>query len=126
MFYGYRIQSLKYPERNCVGYSADLKQRIADHNTGKNRFTAPFRPWKHVFYAAFDKEQRARNFEKYQRLHLERHSIQSDYGEALHYFSGAADAHRIFSKVGSFFKIGNNRSLISVDRKSLSRPTWET
>ena len=61
----YRIHSLKYPERKYVGYSADLKQRIADHNAGKNRFTAPFRPWKFVFYAAFDTEQRARNFEKY-------------------------------------------------------------
>ena len=56
---------MKYPERNYVGYSADLKQRIADHNAGKNRFTAPFCPWKLVFYTAFDTEQRARNFEKY-------------------------------------------------------------
>ena len=65
MFYVYRIHSLKYPERNYVGYSADLKQRIADHNAGKNRFTAAFRPWKLVFYAAFEKEENARKFENY-------------------------------------------------------------
>ncbi|MDB4691041.1 GIY-YIG nuclease family protein [Verrucomicrobia bacterium] len=44
MFYVYRIHSLKYPKRNYVGYSTDLKQRITDHNAGKNRFTAPSRP----------------------------------------------------------------------------------
>ena len=65
MFYVYRIQRLKYPERNYAGYSADLKQRIADHNAGKNRFTAQFRPLKFVFYAAFEKEENARKFESY-------------------------------------------------------------
>ncbi|MDB4609485.1 GIY-YIG nuclease family protein [Verrucomicrobia bacterium] len=43
MFFVYRIHSLKYPNRNYVGYSTDLKQRITDHNAGKNKFTAPFR-----------------------------------------------------------------------------------
>jgi predicted GIY-YIG superfamily endonuclease len=65
VFYVYRIHSLKYPERNYVGYSADLKQRIADHNAGKNRFTSAFRPWKLVFYATFEKEENAREFESY-------------------------------------------------------------
>ena len=65
MFYVYRIHSLKNPERNYVGYSTDLKQRVSDHNAGKNRFTAPFRPWKLAFYAAFETEERAREFERY-------------------------------------------------------------
>ena len=64
MFYVYRIHSLKYPNRNYVGYSTDLKQR-SDHNAGKNRFTAPFRPWKLVFYAAFETEESARDLERY-------------------------------------------------------------
>ena len=65
MFYVYRIHSLKYPERNYVGYSADLKQRLADHNAGKSRYTSSFRPWKLVFYCAFETEDRARAFEQY-------------------------------------------------------------
>ena len=65
MFYVYRIHSLKYQNRNYVGYSKDLKQRISAHNAGKNRFTAPFRPWKLVFYAAFETEESARDFERY-------------------------------------------------------------
>ncbi len=65
MFYTYRIESIPFPTQNYVGYSADLKQRLVDHNAGKNRFTAPFRPWQLVFYAAFESETRARQFERY-------------------------------------------------------------
>ena len=65
MFFVYRIHSLKYPKRNHVGYSTDLKQRITDHNAGKNKFTAPFRPWKLVYYGAFETEERALEFERY-------------------------------------------------------------
>ncbi len=63
MYYVYRLQSLKFPERIYTGFSADLKQRLSDHNAGKNDYTAPFRPWKISFYAAFETEQRARDFE---------------------------------------------------------------
>ncbi|MDA7620828.1 GIY-YIG nuclease family protein [Verrucomicrobia bacterium] len=65
MFFVYRIHSLKYPNRNYVGYSSDLKQRMSDHSVGKNRFTAPSRLWKLVFYAAFETEESARDFECY-------------------------------------------------------------
>ena len=65
MFFVYRIHRLKYSNRNYVGYSTDLKQRITDHNAGKNKFTAPFRPWKLVYYVAFETEERAREFERY-------------------------------------------------------------
>lgn len=65
MFYVYRIHSLSCPNRNYVGYSKDLKQRISDHNAGKNRVTPPFRPWKLVFYAAFETGESARDFERY-------------------------------------------------------------
>jgi predicted GIY-YIG superfamily endonuclease len=64
MFFVYRIHRLKYLKRNYVGYSTDLKQRIADHKAGKNKFTAPFRLWKLVFYAAFETEESARDFEQ--------------------------------------------------------------
>ncbi|MDA7524429.1 GIY-YIG nuclease family protein [Verrucomicrobia bacterium] len=65
MFFVYRIHSLKYPNRNYVGYSTYPKQRISDHNAGKNRFTAPFRPWRLVFYAVFETEESAPDFERY-------------------------------------------------------------
>ena len=65
MFFVYRIHRLKYSNRNYVGYSTDLKQRITDHNAVKNRFTPPSRPWKLVFYAAFETEESAHDFDRY-------------------------------------------------------------
>ena len=65
MFYVYRLQSEKHPVKSYIGFSADLKQRLKDHNAGKNRYTAPLRPWKLVFYAAFAAEEKARAFEAY-------------------------------------------------------------
>ncbi len=65
MYYVYRIHSIGDAARNYTGFTGDLKKRIADHNAGRNKYTAPFKPWKLIFYAAFEDEQRARNFEKY-------------------------------------------------------------
>lgn len=65
MFYVYRLQSIPFPGRTYVGFSANLKARLLAHNQGKNRFTAPFRPWKLIFYCAFQDEQTARCFEAY-------------------------------------------------------------
>ena len=65
MFYVYRLHSEKCPNRSYIGFSTDLKQRLADHNAGKNRYTTPFRPWRLVFYAAFQSEDHARAFEAY-------------------------------------------------------------
>ena len=65
MYYVYRIQSVSFTERFYIGFTADLRKRIEAHNAGKNTSTAPFRPWRLMFYAAFDEEQRARDFELY-------------------------------------------------------------
>jgi len=65
MHYVYRIRSLKYPDREYVGQSADLKERLEHHNAGCCDYTRPFRPWKVIWYAAFETEEKARAFEKY-------------------------------------------------------------
>jgi len=38
---------------------------VSEHNGGRVRSTAPYVPWKLVFYAAFQKEHLARDFERY-------------------------------------------------------------
>ena len=43
--------------------TADLKQRIADHNSGKSRHTAKFCPWELLFYSAFPNKLTALEFE---------------------------------------------------------------
>jgi predicted GIY-YIG superfamily endonuclease len=65
VFYTYILQSVPYPEELYRGHSGDLKQRLAEHNHGKCPHTANFRPWKVKFYAAFETEELARNFERY-------------------------------------------------------------
>jgi putative endonuclease len=52
-----------------TGATADLKQRMADHNAGKSTHTAKFAPWELVCYIAFPDKKKAYNFEKYLKSH---------------------------------------------------------
>jgi predicted GIY-YIG superfamily endonuclease len=49
MWYVYIIRSASSPEQSYVGATADLKQRVADHNAGKSTHTAKFMPWELVW-----------------------------------------------------------------------------
>ena len=65
MHYVYLLESESTPNRRYTGYTKDLRQRVADHNTGKNVSTAPFRPWQLRTYLAFSSKPRALAFERY-------------------------------------------------------------
>jgi putative endonuclease len=65
MYYVYRIQSERDDSRNYTAFTEDLKKRLNAHNRGSNTSTAPYRPWKLVFYAAFDQKETALDFERY-------------------------------------------------------------
>jgi len=65
MFYTYVLQSLSFPEELYRGHTSDLKQRVAEHNAGNCTHTSKFRPWKLIFYAAFEKLDLAQQFERY-------------------------------------------------------------
>ena len=65
MYYVYLIESTTYPTARYVGFSTDLKQRIAEHNSGKNQSTSACRPWCLVTYLAFSEKQKALKFESY-------------------------------------------------------------
>jgi len=65
MFYVYCIESQSLPVRCHIGFSGDLKQRVADHNDGCNPSTAPDRPWRLKGYVAFDNKPAALDFERY-------------------------------------------------------------
>ncbi len=45
MWYVYIIRSIEHPEQEYTGASEDLKQRLAEHNSGKSTHTAKFTPW---------------------------------------------------------------------------------
>lgn len=65
MYYVYLIESIANPGKRYTGYTADLRQRLADHNAGKNPTTAPHRPWRLQTYTAFSSKGQALAFETY-------------------------------------------------------------
>ena len=69
MWYVYIIRSVAFPYQEYTGATADLKRRIADHNSGKYSHTSKFLPWKLVWYCAFPDKIGALEFEKYLKSH---------------------------------------------------------
>jgi putative endonuclease len=48
-----------------VGFTSDLKQRLAAHNSGKSVYTEDFKPWRLVGFLGFVNKLQAIKFEKY-------------------------------------------------------------
>lgn len=65
MFYAYILQSLSRPSEYSKGSTADLRRRLSDHNQGNGGHTSKFKPWRIVFYAAFESLELAQAFERY-------------------------------------------------------------
>jgi predicted GIY-YIG superfamily endonuclease len=64
MWYTYILYSSK-SKNFYFGYTDNLKTRFALHNSRKVKSTAPYIPWKLVFYAAFENQKLAKDFELY-------------------------------------------------------------
>jgi predicted GIY-YIG superfamily endonuclease len=69
MWYVYIIRSTATPDQEYVGATADLRQRIVDHNAGRSTHTSKFTPWELVWYSAFPDKAKALAFEKYLKSH---------------------------------------------------------
>jgi len=65
MHYVYLLSSHRDPQKHYVGFTHDLKTRVASHNAGQNLSTAPHRPWDIAAYFAFPDERKALAFETY-------------------------------------------------------------
>jgi putative endonuclease len=53
------------PDQLYIGWTTDLRHRLAAHNGGRSTHTSKFRPWKIAFYAAFESREKAIQFERY-------------------------------------------------------------
>ncbi len=53
MFYVYLIQSEAFSEQRYVGFTTDLKKRLATHNAGGSTHTSKYKPWRLISYHAF-------------------------------------------------------------------------
>jgi len=64
MFYNYVLQSLKN-RILYIGYTADLKNRLKEHNQGLSKATKPYIPWKLIYYEACLNKKDAMRRENY-------------------------------------------------------------
>ena len=65
----YIIRSISSRNEEYTGATADLRQRLSDHNAGKSAHTSKFLPWELVWYCAFPDKHRALEFERYLKSH---------------------------------------------------------
>ena len=63
-YYVYVLRSISF-ERNYIGFTKDLQNRLAQHNSGKTKSTKPYKPWKIIFSEQFSTKQEALNRERY-------------------------------------------------------------
>jgi len=64
MHFAYIIQS-QLDGSYYFGSTADIEKRIKTHNEGGTFHTSKHRPWKLVWYGAFETKEKAEAFEKY-------------------------------------------------------------
>jgi len=65
MFYVYILQSIHYPEKKYIGRTANVLQRLQDHNAGTTTYTKHYRPWHILVFIAFKNQTTAIKFESY-------------------------------------------------------------
>jgi len=65
MHHVYIIVSENAPERYHIGFSTRPRERLQEHNSGKNPSTVAYVPWRFAAVFSFPSEQRARLFERY-------------------------------------------------------------
>jgi len=68
MFYVYLIKSIHNPEKTYIGFTTNITERFKAHNEGASVYTSDYRPWKLVSFIGFEKEQKARSFERYIKM----------------------------------------------------------
>lgn len=64
MFYFYLLRSESNPEETYIGFTADPRKRVTQHNSGKSIHSNQFRPWRLVTYVAFTDRVQAEKFER--------------------------------------------------------------
>lgn len=67
--YVYILESINFPKNHYVGFTTDIKKRLAKHNEGGSIHTSKYKPWKIKLAVAFEDKQKAILFEKYLKSH---------------------------------------------------------
>ena len=59
-----------------IGYTSNLQQRLAEHNSGKTRYTSRKRPWNIVYFEEFVNKSDAIKREKFLKAQRNRQFYQ--------------------------------------------------
>lgn len=59
-FYVYVLRSIKF-ERNYIGFTKDINNRLKQHNSGHTKSTKPYKPWKLLFFETYSTKIEAIN-----------------------------------------------------------------
>lgn len=65
MHYVYILQSVEFPDQFYTGLTNNVVDRLKDHNSGKSKHTAKYKPWKIGSFHYFEAVETALAFEKY-------------------------------------------------------------
>jgi len=65
VYYVYLLRSRSRPDETYIGSTHDLRNRLAEHNSGKSIHTNKFKPWDLMVYVALPEKHLADKFEKY-------------------------------------------------------------
>jgi len=79
MYYVYILFSKKL-NKKYIGFTADLRTRFIQHNSGCCKFTAKGIPWKLIYYEAFISEDDARREELFLKTGKGRERIKYIFG----------------------------------------------
>jgi predicted GIY-YIG superfamily endonuclease len=97
MYYTYILKSIKTNGAIYVGYTADLKSRLSQHNSPDSKFySRRHSPWVVESYIGFTDKREAENFETYLKSNsgkafLRKRLISNQFKEALAKFNNGRE-----------------------------------
>jgi len=74
MFTVYILKSLK-KNWNYVGMTIDVSRRVREHNSGKEKSTRSYKPFKLVYKKDFETRAKARDYEKFLKIRSNKEKV---------------------------------------------------
>lgn len=91
MYYVYVLQSIKKTDWLYKGSTSDLKRRLKQHNAGKNFSTAPYAPFRLIYYEAYLLKKDAEARERYLKTSMGKRVLKKQ----LHHFIQSLSINKI-------------------------------
>jgi putative endonuclease len=77
-FYTYVLRSINF-DRNYIGFTSNLEERLKQHNSGKTKSTKPYKPWVLLFFEEHGSKEDALKREKWLKSGIGRDYIKDNW-----------------------------------------------